>query len=118
MITEEKHAYSVRNFRDHEKGAVAPGIPGATAPLKRLALAGDGRGAGLFRAAGDLRAEPHERVVLAARDALLHGDQRVVRDLDVLGADLRAALGDVAVAEAEVVLRDVPAVRLVRRVHL
>jgi hypothetical protein len=29
-------------------------------------------------------------------DPLLEGDQRVVGDLDVLRADLRAALGDVA----------------------
>jgi hypothetical protein len=36
----------------------------------------------------------------------------------VLGADLGAALGDVAVAEAEVVLGDVPPVGFVRRVHL
>ena len=36
------------------------------------------------RAAGDLAAEPDQRVVLAAGHALLHRDQRVVGDLDVL----------------------------------
>src|SRR4051812_45341605 len=33
----------------------------------------------------DLVAEPDQRVVLAVDHALLHGDQRVVGDLDVLG---------------------------------
>src|SRR5690606_21556891 len=66
----------------------------------------------------ELGAEPHDRVVLAAHDPLLHRDQRVVGDLDVLGADLGAALGDVAETETVVVLRDVAPVGLVRRVHL
>src|SRR5882724_5702980 len=70
------------------------------------------------RAPADLGAEPDQRIVLAADDALLQRNQRVVGDLDVLGADLGAALGDVAVAEAEVVLRDLPPVRGVGRVHL
>src|SRR5450756_958256 len=82
------------------------------------ALARHRRRAGPRRPPGDLRAEPDERVVLAARHALLHRDDRVIGDLDVLGADLGAALGDVAVPEAELVLRDVPAVRLVGGVHL
>ncbi len=66
----------------------------------------------------DLRAEPHQRVEPPSGHALLHRDDRVVGDLDVLGADLGAALGDVAEAQAEVVLRDVAPVGLVGRVHL
>src|SRR6266699_5589480 len=57
-------------------------------------------------AAGDLGAQPDQRVVLAPDHPFLQGDQRVVGDLDVLRAGLGAALGDVAVSEAEVVLGD------------
>src|SRR5580692_8899119 len=83
-----------------------------------LALAGHRWGAGWLRPPADLRAEPDQRVEPPSGDALLHRDDRVVGDLDVLGADLGAALGDVAEAEAEVVLRDVAPVGLVGRVHL
>src|SRR5436190_582548 len=38
------------------------------------------------------------RVVKLVHHALLERDDGIVRDRDVLGADLRAALGDVAVA--------------------
>src|ERR1700748_2722185 len=85
---------------------------------RRLPLAGHRRGALRLRPHGDLRAEPDQRVVLVPGHALLHRDDRVVGDLDVLGADLGAALGDVAVPEAKVVLSDVPPVGLVGRVHL
>src|SRR4051794_23369653 len=44
----------------------------------------------------DLVAQPHQRVVLAVHDSFLHRDDGVVGDLDVLGAHLGAALGDVA----------------------
>src|ERR1700685_2814835 len=84
----------------------------------RLALPGHRGGAGWLRSSGDLRAEPDQRVEPPSGDALLHRDDRVVGDLDVLGADLGAALGDVAVPEAEVVLRDVAPVGFVGRVHL
>ena len=63
-------------------------------------------------------AEPHQRVVLAVDDALLHRDHRVVGDLDVLGADLGAALGDVAVPEAVLLLGVLLAVARVERVHV
>src|SRR5439155_16162281 len=49
-------------------------------------------------------ADPHHWVVLAVGDSFLQRDQCVVGDLDVLGADLGAALGDVAHAEAVIVL--------------
>src|SRR6266851_5845818 len=81
------------------------------------ARARDRRGV-VVRAAGDLGAQPDQRVVLAADHPFLHRDQRVVGDLDVLRADLGAALGDVAEAEAEVLLGDGAPVGGVGRVHL
>src|SRR5918998_6134962 len=66
-----------------------------------------------------LVAQPHHRVVLAVRCAFLHRNQRVVGDLDVLGAHLGAALGDVAVAEALRSLRELLAVGArIQRVHV
>src|SRR5215831_15355337 len=79
------------------------------------ALARDRRGV-VLAAAGDLGAQPDQRVVLAAGHPFLHRDQRIVGDLDVLRTDLGAALGDVAVAEAEVVLGDLAPVGGVGRV--
>src|SRR5665811_1604711 len=47
----------------------------------------------------DLRPQPDQRVVLLVDDSFLHRNDGVVGDLDVLGADLGAALGDVAQAD-------------------
>src|SRR6476620_9827403 len=70
-------------------------------------------------AQADLRAEPDERVVVAADDSLLHRDDRVVGDFDVLGADLRTALRDVAHPDALLVAGEVRTVLArVERVHL
>src|SRR6478735_4160931 len=70
-------------------------------------------------AATDLRAQPHERVVVTADHALLHRDDRVVGDLDVLGADLGAALRDVAHPDALLLPGEVdPVVARVERVHV
>src|SRR6478736_1077630 len=70
-------------------------------------------------AATDLRAQPHERVVVTADHALLHRDDRVVGDLDVLGADLGAALRDVAHPDALFVAGEVRTVfARVERVHV
>src|SRR6478735_1708211 len=67
----------------------------------------------------DLRAEPDERVVVTPDHALLHRDDRVVGDPDVLGADLRAALRDVAHPDALLVAGEVRTVLArVERVHL
>src|SRR6478735_3627024 len=67
----------------------------------------------------DLRAQPHERVVVTADHALLHRDDRVVGDLDVLGADLGAALRDVAHPDALFVAGEVRTVfTRVERVHV
>src|SRR4051794_18536550 len=65
----------------------------------------------------ELATQPHDGVVLLVCDALLHGDQRVVGDLDVLWAHLGAALGDVAQAEAVLFLGHVTTVKRVQRVH-
>src|SRR5215831_10999281 len=106
---------------NHWPGTVQ--LPPAPGRFNRPPRAGSttrpGHGGGVVAwAPAYLGAEPDQRIVLAAHHALLHRDQRVVGDLDVLRADLGAALGDVAVAEAEVVLGDLPAVRGVGRVHL
>src|SRR3954447_823390 len=69
-------------------------------------------------APADLGAQPGDRVVLAVHDAFLHRDDRVVGDVDALGADLRAALGDVAHAETRGVLGELAAVVGVERVHV
>src|SRR5512139_4140110 len=69
-------------------------------------------------AAEDLRAQPDDRVVLPVHDALLHRDDRVVGDLDPLGADLGAALGDVAHAQAGGVLGQLATVIGVEGVHV
>src|SRR5689334_6265783 len=59
-----------------------------------------------------------DRIVEAIDHPLLERNDRVVRDRDVLGADLGAALGDVAVAQAVLFLEVLKAVLGVERVHL
>ena len=83
-----------------------------------------GAGAGRLAAAGaglllaEERRDREQRVVAAVGDALLERDERVVGDVDVLGAHLGAALGDVAVAQAVVVDGHLAAVDGVERVHV
>src|SRR5262249_38791255 len=69
-------------------------------------------------AAGQLPPQPQHPVVILIDDALLQRDDAVVGDVDVLGADLGAALGDVAQADVQVVLEQAEAVAGVQRVHL
>ena len=59
-----------------------------------------------------------KRVVAVVDDPLLQRDDRVVGDVDALGADLGAALGDVAEAEATLVGSEVEPVERVKRMHL
>src|SRR5699024_5940241 len=73
---------------------------------------------GVRRPAADRAAEPHQGVVLAVCDPFLEGNQGVVGDLDVFRAHLRAALGDVAVAHAELFLGDLAPVGGVPGMHL
>src|SRR5207237_8749131 len=61
---------------------------------------------------------PRDRVVMSAHPALLERDDRVVRDVDVLRADLGAALGDVAEADAVLRADEVDALVRVERMHL
>src|SRR5262245_29227132 len=62
--------------------------------------------------------QPRDRIVEAIDDALLEGNDRVVGDRNVLGADLRAALRDVAVADALRFLQLGDPILGVERVHL
>src|ERR1700753_1695808 len=79
----------VRGYPDGRQRERAARIPlgnlAARSPKRRLLAAPE-----------HLVTEPHDRVVLGVGHAFLHGDQRVVGDLDVFGAHLGAALGDVA----------------------
>src|SRR5215217_297004 len=69
-------------------------------------------------AAPDLVPEPGDRVVADVGDPFLEGDDGVVGDVDVLGADLGAALGDVAEAEAHLGAEQLAAVAGLQGVHL
>src|SRR6202034_1909905 len=66
----------------------------------------------------DLAAEPGHRVIGGVHHPFFHRDDGVVGDLDVLGADLGAALGDVAHAEPGLLSDQLAAVVGVERVHL
>lgn len=66
----------------------------------------------------DLAAKPADGVVLHVGDALLEGNQRIVGDVNVLRADLSAALGDVAVAQPELLLGHLLAIHRVQWVHV
>src|SRR5438093_5143660 len=61
---------------------------------------------------------PTDRVVRARHHALLERDDRVVGDVDVLRAHIRAALGDVAVAEPVLLTNEFGAIVRVERMHL
>src|SRR5579864_6112631 len=50
--------------------------------------------------------------------SLFERDDGIVRDLDVLGANLRAALGDVAITDAGLPFEHRPAIKDVFRVHV
>src|SRR5690606_9117272 len=76
----------------------ARGERSSTLPLPGLSEHRRTGGSGLL--APQLAPDPPQRVVVAVRDALLQGDDCVVGDVDVFGADFGAALGDVAVANA------------------
>src|SRR6185295_6884010 len=67
--------------------------------------------------AAELAQQPHHRVV-GIDHPLLERDDRVVGDVDVLRADLGAALGDVAEAYTCVLGQELGAVDGIERVHL
>src|SRR6266508_908499 len=66
----------------------------------------------------DLAQKLRDRIVEVVDDTLLQRNDRVVRDVDVLGADFGTALGDVAIAEAELLLQESGPGRAVEWVHL
>src|ERR1035437_7295908 len=68
--------------------------------------------------AAQLARHPLHRVPMGVGHPLLERDDRVVGDVDVLGAELGAALGDVAVAEPALVTEQIAAVQDVLGVHL
>src|SRR5262249_35990251 len=68
--------------------------------------------------AAQLPEHPHDGVVVVVDHALLQRNDRVVGDLDVLRADLGAALRDVAEPEAGSRPDELPAVHGVERVHV
>src|SRR5438132_11863831 len=68
--------------------------------------------------AGERAPHAAERIVEVVHDALLQRDDRVVRDVDRLRADLGAALGDVAEADARLLLQVAAARDGVERVHV
>src|SRR6204780_2292862 len=72
----------------------------------------------LLGALQDLPAEPGHRVVVGVHHALLHRDDAVVGDLDVLRAHLGAAFGDVAQTQTRARPRQLATVVDVDRVHL
>src|SRR5438132_5533326 len=103
--------------------------PSPSAPAKGVAAswAGTGRPARVSEAirrsrprllpAAELAEEPDDGVEVVGHP-LLHGDDAVVGDVNVLGADLAAALGDVAEADARVLLHERRAVHGVERMHV
>src|SRR6185312_11275267 len=72
----------------------------------------------LLAAAAEDAEQLLQRIVEAVDHALLQRDDAVVGDVNALGADLGAALGDVAVPDAKVFLERLEPVAGVERVHL
>src|SRR5262245_21090106 len=72
---------------------------------------------GLFAPAAELAQEPDDRIVVVGHP-LLHGNDPVVGDVDVLRADLRAALRDVAQTDPGLGADEFGAVEGVQRVHV
>src|SRR5688500_10573450 len=71
----------------------------------------------LFARAAELAQQPHDGIEVVGH-ALFHRDDAVVGDVDVLGAHLRAALGDVAEADPRLLAHEVGAVDRIERVHV
>lgn len=62
--------------------------------------------------------QPRDWIVELVDDALLHWDDRIVGNADVLGADFRATLSNVAVSDAVALLEIAHAILGIQRVHL
>src|SRR6266542_1702538 len=102
--------------------AILSGRPGRTGLAVGWRLPGrrgaTGRRSVRSAPSGHLSPDHLDRVVIAIGDPLLERDDGVVGDLDVLGADFGAALRDVAVADAAIVLEELEPIGLVDGVHL
>ena len=61
--------------------------------------------------------ESRHRIIKLIDNAFLHRDDRVVSDADVFRANFRAALGDVAITDAVVVLQIRDAIFGIERMH-
>ena len=94
------------------------GHPPAAAPERRVLRRRHALSASVLLPTADGRAEEGERVEPPVHHPLLQRDDPVVGEVDALRAHLAAALGDVAVAQPEVVLRGVAPVGDVERVHV
>src|SRR5262245_59458972 len=68
--------------------------------------------------AGNHSKQPRHRIVETVDDPFLERNDRVVSDCDVLGTDLRAALRDVAIADAAVAPKLGGTVCGIERMHL
>src|SRR5262245_548945 len=68
--------------------------------------------------AGELSPEPQDGVVILVDDPFLERNDGVVGDVDAFGADLGAALGDVAQANPHVAADQFRAVDVVEGMHL
>src|SRR6267143_2150100 len=76
------------------------------------------RSRGLLLRGAELAQQPHHGIEELVGHPLLERDDGVVGDVDVLGADLGAALGDVAEADALLRTDELEAVVGVERMHL
>src|SRR6266849_5156063 len=70
------------------------------------------------RLSRELPQEPAHRIVKVIHHALLQRNDGVVGDVNVFGANLRTALGDIAETYAELILEQLRPVRCVERMHL
>ena len=61
---------------------------------------------------------PSQRIVGIIHDTFLQRNNAIVRDVNVLGTDLRATFGDIAQADVQVVLENPQALARVERVHV
>ena len=62
--------------------------------------------------------DPSKRIIEGIGDALLEGDNRIVGDIDTGRTDVGTTLGDVTIADSELVLDLWNPIHLVHRVHL
>src|SRR6266516_7799252 len=62
--------------------------------------------------------KPAHRIIILVNNAFFKWNNRVVGNVNVLGAHFGAAFGDVAEADAEFVFQQLSAIQSVKRMHL